>query len=135
MSRNHPWSFDHVVMRGYVTNWKLYISFSKRCMITKLCREVTYDEVKSPIMWPLSHVRSRDKIKTKYFLLNNVCGHQLCRMMTYNEEISPIMSCDSLIMWSHEVTWQNKNKISPLLQNLWPLNLAGWWLMIRETYP
>ena len=73
-------------------------------MITKLCREVTYDEVKSPIMWPLSHVRSRDKIKTKYFLLNNVCGHQLCRMMTYNEEISPIMSCDSLIMWSHEVT-------------------------------
>ena len=66
-------------------------------------------------------MRSHDKIKTKYFLLNYTCGHKLGRMVTYNEENSPMMS--------------HKNKISPLLQIPYPLNLAGWRLMIRETHP
>ena len=32
------------------------------------------------------------------------------------------------ITWSYEITWQTKIIISPLLQNLWPQNIAGWWL-------
>ena len=77
--------------------------------------------------WPLSHVRSHDKIKAKYFPLNNACDHQLCRMVTYNEENSTIMPHDPLTTWSHEVTWQNKNRISPLLQNKTWQGGDLWW--------
>ena len=92
--------------------------------------KITYN-----VTWlSLSHVKSCDKMKMKYLLLNNACDQQLGRMVTYDEENSPIMSHDSLTTWSHEVTWQNKNRISHPLQNLWPPNLAEWWLMIRETH-
>ena len=82
--------------------------------------------------WPLSHVRSRDKIKAKCFLLNNACGHQLGRIVTYNEKNSPMMSHDPLTTRSHEVARQNKSNIPPLLQNPWPPNLAGRWLRIKK---
>ena len=49
---------EHVVMWSHVTSWKLYICSSKRSMITKLCRVVTYDGIKSPMM-------SRDSLTTK----------------------------------------------------------------------
>ena len=35
------------------------------------------------------------------------------------------MSQDPPTIWSHEVTWQIKNKIYPLLQGLWSPNLEG----------
>ena len=44
-------------------------------------------------------------------------------------------SHDPLTTWSHEVTWQIKNKISPLLRSQWPINLSEWWFMMRETHP
>ena len=41
-----------------------------------------------------------------------------------------------LITWSHEVTWQIKNLTSLLpAQVLWPPNLTGLWLMIRNHQP
>ena len=37
---------------------------------------------------------------------------------------------DPLITYTCEVMWQIKNKIFPLLQGLWPPNLARWWWVI-----
>ena len=34
--------------------------------------------------------------------------------------------------WSHEVTWPIKNKISHILQGLWPKNLPGYWLWLGD---
>ena len=40
------------------------------------------------------------------------------RMVTYNEGHTSIMTNDSLMTWSHEITWQIKGKMSPLLQDM-----------------
>ena len=123
-----------------MANWKLNISSSKRSMITKLCRIVTNDEGNSPIV---SHdsltTKSREVTwQTKFLLLHNACegwlmATKLGRVVTYDEGNSPIMSDDPLITWSCEVTWQIENFISPLLQGLWPQNMTGWGLLVKET--
>ena len=46
------------------------------------------------------------------------------------KETQPMMSYEPLMMWSGEVTWKLKNKISPLLQSLWWQtwhNSGLWW--------
>ena len=58
---------------------------------------------------------------------------KLGRIVTCNVGNSP-MSQDPLTMWSHEIMRQTKNKISPLLQSLWPPNLAGWQLMMKGNH-
>ena len=103
-------------------------------MATKLGRVVTYDEENSPIMLRdslISKSHTKNKISPLSHFTTPVTTN-LSRTMTCNEGNSPIMSQDPPTMWSHEVTWQIK-KISLLLQGLCPSNLAGWWLMIKET--
>ena len=56
------------------------------------------------------------------------------RKITYLNGLLPITSHDPLITWSC-ITWQTKTIISSLPQYLWPLNLAGLWLIMREFYP
>lgn len=41
------------------------------------------------------------------------------------------MSEVPLITWSSAVTAQIENLVSPLLQDLRPTNMTGWWLMVR----
>ena len=45
------------------------------------------------------------------------------KFVTYYEKLPPIESHNPFYTWSCEVTWQIK--ISPLLQCIWPSNLAG----------
>ena len=46
-----------------------------------------------------------------------------------------LKSQNLLITWSFKVTWQIKYVISLLLQDIWILNLARWWVTIRgSTY-
>ena len=130
MSRTHPWYHMTLWPRGHVRSrykWKgLYLLFQKVYDHETLQgSHLRRGKIIYNVTWlSLSHVKSCDKIKTKYLLLNNACDHQLGRMVTYDEENSPIMSHDPLTTWSHEVTWQNKNRISPPLQRPWPPNLA-----------
>ena len=56
-----------------------------------------------------------------------------CRVLTYDETKGKIKLRDSLITWSQEVLRYLENIISPLLQGLGPLKLAGWWPMVQEA--
>ena len=88
------------------------------------------------ILWPRSHMRSSDKRKAKFLLLHNACTTKLGRIKTYNKGNSPLMSHDPLTMWSHEVRWQIKSKISPLLQGQWPPNCDHlWWGKLTHNDP
>ena len=59
----------------------------------------------------------------------------LVRVLTYGDSNLPIKSHDLVIMCSLEITWQIKNKTSPLWPNLWLPNLAGWYHIVREAHP
>ena len=135
MSGNRPWCHMTLWPRNHVRSHdKLKTSY---LLLQKVYHHKTLQGSHlwwGTIIWPLSRVRSRDK-KNEIFFLKNACGHQLGMMATYDEENSPVMSHNSLNKLPYEATWQNKNEISPLLQNPWPPNLAGWWLIIRETHP
>ena len=48
--------------------------------------------------------------------------------VTYHEEDPWGSQAGPWIRWSFEITWKTKTTISPLLQSLWPQNLARWWL-------
>ena len=61
--------------------------------------------------------------------------HRTCAVVTYNEKQPSKMPQNPLKMWKSEVTWPMKNKIYPLLRDLWSQNLAGYWLMMRGTHP
>ena len=76
--------------------------------------------------WPHDHMRSHENISSSGGPMATKFG----RVVTYDKGNSPIMSNDPLITWSHEVTWQIKNLISPLLRGLWTPNMKGgdlWW--------
>ena len=60
---------------------------------------------------------------------------KLGRVVTYYKGTPCIKSHDPLVMWSRLVMWHIKNKISPLQLDVCPPNLAGWWLIVRVTYP
>ena len=49
----------------------------------------------------------------------------------YNEPPS-IKSHNFRNKWSHEVMWQIKKVISPRQQGIWSLNMARWWLTMRD---
>ena len=40
-----------------------------------------------------------------------------------------------LITLPSEITWQTKTMITLLQRCLWPINLTGWWLTMRSSYP
>ena len=86
------------------------------------------------ILWPCSYVRSRGKLKAQYLLFHKDYDYQAFQ--------------GSHLWWSklsHNVkwlsehvktkTWQTKIVITPLSEGLRPLNLAVWWLIMRETHP
>ena len=52
---------------------------------------------------------------------------KLGRMTIYLDGLLSIKSCDPLIKWSCETTWQNIITISPLSKCLWLPDLARWW--------
>ena len=108
------------------------ISTTIRYMVTKLRRMVTFYERLSPIkshnpsiMWS-----SEIKWQTKPIISTlampadtRVVGRWLTlrRSHTYS----------NMVFWSREhceVTWKFEKSISPLSQDLWPLNLTGCWL-------
>ena len=65
-------------------------------------------------LWPLSHVRSCDKIKTKYFILDNACGHHLGRMwlimkMTHHNVTWP---SDHVVTWGYVTKWKQNTSSS-----------------------
>ena len=47
-------------------------------------------------------------------------------MVTCLYGLNPINPLDPFIMWHCKVTRQPKTIMSPLLECLWPQNLAGW---------
>ena len=47
-------------------------------------------------------------------------------IVTYLEGLLPIELPDPLVTWSCKIMRQTNPIISPLLQRLWPLNVAGW---------
>ena len=65
-------------------------------------------------------VTSCYKLNT-YFCLQKTYGHQIMQVADLLR-LRPLKSHDPLIMWQFE------KFISPLSQDFWPLNLAGWWL-------
>ena len=82
--------------------------------------------------WSLGHMTNW-KLNVSSFKRSIIT--KLCRVVTNDKGNSPIVSHDSLTTKSREVTWQTKNKICSLAQRLWPSNLAGWRLIMRETHP
>ena len=71
-------------------------------------------------------MRSRDKLKTKYFLLHNACDHQTWwdGDLKWEEFIHNVTwPSDHMIIWVHVTI---KNKISPLLQGLWAYGHQIW---------
>ena len=97
--------------------------------------------------------------QTKLIISHYNSVSKLASMETILERLLAIKSNDSMFTWSSEVTRQTKNisikttpvatklgsrglarscdklKASPLLQCLWPPNLAGWWLAMRGYHP
>ena len=59
---------------------------------------------------------------------------KLDRMLIYIQQLLTKKLLDPLVPWSSKITWQTKTIISPVLQCLWPRNLAGWRLTLRGFY-
>ena len=70
-----------------------------------------------------------------YLNWTNAYGHQTWQDGGLHGGLQTFKSLDPLITWSSKIMWQIKNLISPLLKRLWPLNLAGWSLTLRGSYP
>ena len=51
--------------------------------------------------------------------------------VTYLEWLQHLKSHEPLITWSCKIMKQTKIIVSPVLQCVWPLNFAEWWLTIR----
>ena len=113
--------------------------FSTTLIVTKHGRVVTYVEEAHPwchmTLWLPGHKRPLDNFKTRYFLFCKVHGHQTWHGSGLWSGNSSMISHDPLIMLSRGVTWQIKSLISPIAQDLWTLNLRGWWLTMRGTNP
>ena len=123
-------SSDHVVTWGHVANWKLNISYSTNPVTTKLNRAVSNDQGEDfihHVTWLSDHKVTWGHVTNKkrnFFYCTTRTTTKIGRIETYNEGNSPIMSHEPLATWWHEVTWQFKNKISPLLQRWWLPNLV-----------
>ena len=81
------------------------------------------------------HIRSRDKLKTKYLLLSKGYDHQTWQTDNFGERNPSMESHDPLKTWWCVVTWQIKRVKCSLSEDLWPWNLASWWLIVRWTQP
>ena len=58
------------------------------------------------------------------------------RLGTYGERKPPMESQDPLsTWWGIVIMWQTKSVTYPLWQDLWPWNLASWWLMVTWMRP
>ena len=84
----------------------------------------TWCHVMSHVTW--CHVTN---YKENIFSSARSMATKLGRVVIYDVENSPIIT-----LWSREVMWQIENLISPLLQGLWPPNMASSGIMVRETY-
>ena len=100
-------------------NYICYISATTHSMATKPGKKVTYCDL-------LPTIKSHYPLNT--WLLEVTIKHS--RVVTYNEQFPSIKSEDPSFMWSRKVTWQSKYIIFLLLQGLWPLNMASWWLTV-----
>ena len=87
-------------------------------------------------LWTSGHMKSRDKLKTKYFFLQNRrrLVNKLWRFLMYGEA-KPIMKSqdsDQVITKGHVSNWKPNisSSSSPI-----PPDLAGWWHMATESHP
>ena len=71
---------DQVIKWGHMTNWKQNIFTCAILAATKSDKVVTYNVGSLPEMsmtlWPSGHMRSREKLKTKYPLFLKDFGYQ-----------------------------------------------------------
>ena len=86
-------------------------------------------------LWPWGLATSRGKLKPLYLPITVPMNTKLDRMVTNLGWLLTIMLIYPLITWFSKIPWQTKNVICPLPQWLWLLNLAGWWLTLRGSFP
>ena len=98
------------------------ISSFRRCRITKICRVLTYGEMKPIInLNDSGHVSNWKLISP----LRQGLYHQNWQGGNYGDSKPPMESHDILTMQSFQVTWKILNAISPLPQDLWTPSMAG----------
>ena len=90
---------------------------------------------KSKTFWWSSLARSRDKLNTWYLYCRKTYGHSTWKGDELLYGLPRIKSENSQNTWSHEIKWQIKHVISLLPLDLWPLNVARWWLTIKRLPP
>ena len=83
------------------------------------------------VTWPFNHVVLGGYL-TNYLryisTYRRSTDTKLGEEVTYCERFSILKSHDLLITWQLEVTLQIEKIVSPLSQDLWPLNLTECWL-------
>ena len=76
--------------------------------------------------------RQRDKLNTWYLYCRKTYGHSAWKGDELVYGLPHIESQNSQSTWSHEIKWQIKHVIFLLPPDLWPLNVARWWLTIKR---
>ena len=120
-------SHDLLTTLSSEKNWEIFISTSTRPITTKHGKLVALGELNArEVTW--GYVTD---LKRNISISKKSIATKLDLVQLYGEVKSIIKSHDS-ILWSEEVTCQIE-KISTNGQ--WPLNVAGWWLMMTESLP
>ena len=85
-------------------------------------------------LWPCDIPRSRGNLKSLYLRYHSAHDNQ-----TYLDGELPWgvsnQSYNTFIMWSCKVMRQTKTIIYPLSECLQPLNLEGWYIILRHSCP
>ena len=108
-------------------NKNLYIFTSAGPMATKLDGMMAYDEVST-----CNGHMAQESLEEQNRLISistRPIPIKLDKVVYYGNEPPRTKSHDTLITWSHVVSWQMKNVISPIARVLSVLNLTGWWCM------
>ena len=107
------------------------------CIFTKLSRMV----VQRKELPPINSLDSRNEVVlwgcvTNWIHYISTCRRpldtKLGKVLPYHDRLTPL----KMTLWlcdQREVIWQFKIFISLHLQDLWPLNLVGCWLRIRDS--
>ena len=111
---------SHVILQDYMKMGNHYIFVIVEPMFYQTCQDAHL-----PCVTPT--------IKLLDFFGSVV--NELGRMVTCLEKLPSIRSHDHLVSWSCEERRQTKIIINTLLQFLWPPNMVGCWLTLRQLLP
>ena len=103
-----------------------------------ICHVVSSSELQTEINsnggFKQKHVESCSSATAKHIVTTTLSmATKLNKVVTYHEGL-PLIKWHDPVTWSCKITWKTKTIITPLPQCLWPWNLAGWWLTIRDSY-